>query len=34
LLGKYTIFAEGVRGNLSEQLMERFDLRANADPQH
>jgi electron-transferring-flavoprotein dehydrogenase len=34
LLGKYTIFAEGVRGNLSEQLMERFDLRANSDPQH
>ncbi len=34
LLGKYTIFAEGVRGNLSEQLMQKFDLRANADPQH
>ena len=34
LLGKYTIVAEGVRGNLSEQLMARFDLRANADPQH
>ncbi len=34
LLGKYTIFAEGVRGNLSEQLMDRFDLRAEADPQH
>ena len=34
LLGKYTIFAEGVRGNLSEQLMDRFDLRKNADPQH
>ena len=34
LLGKYTIFAEGVRGNLSEQLMDRFDLRADADPQH
>ena len=34
LLGKYTIFAEGVRGNLSEQLMDRFDLRAGADPQH
>ena len=34
LLGKYTIFAEGVRGNLSEQLMDRFDLRANSDPQH
>ena len=34
LLGKYTIFAEGVRGNLGEQLMDRFDLRAGADPQH
>jgi len=34
LLGKYTIFAEGVRGNLSEQVMDRFDLRDNADPQH
>jgi electron-transferring-flavoprotein dehydrogenase len=34
LLGKYTIFAEGVRGNLGEQLSERFDLRANSDPQH
>ena len=34
LLGKYTVFAEGVRGNLGEKLMQRFDLRANADPQH
>ena len=34
LLGKYTIFAEGVRGNLSELVMEKFDLRADADPQH
>jgi electron-transferring-flavoprotein dehydrogenase len=34
LVGKYTIFAEGCRGNLGEQLMEQFDLRANADPQH
>ena len=34
LLGKYTVFAEGVRGNLSEQLMQRFDLRSEADPQH
>ncbi|MCG8370210.1 MAG: electron transfer flavoprotein-ubiquinone oxidoreductase [Proteobacteria bacterium] len=34
LLGKYTIFAEGVRGNLSEEVMRRFDLRRNADPQH
>jgi len=34
LLGKYTIFAEGVRGNLSEQIKDKFDLRADADPQH
>jgi electron-transferring-flavoprotein dehydrogenase len=34
LLGKYTIFAEGVRGNLSEQLMNRFSLRDGVDPQH
>jgi electron-transferring-flavoprotein dehydrogenase len=34
LLGKYTIFAEGVRGNLGEELMARFDLRADCDPQH
>ena len=26
--------AEGVRGNLGQQLMEIFDLRKNADPQH
>ena len=34
LLGKYTIFAEGVRGNLGEALMAKYDLRKNADPQH
>jgi len=34
LLGKYTIFAEGCHGNLGQQLMDRFDLRRNADPQH
>ena len=34
LLGKYTIFAEGCRGNLGEQLMAKFDLRKDADPQH
>ena len=34
LLGKYTVFAEGCRGNLGEQLIDRFDLRAAADPQH
>ena len=34
LLGKYTIFAEGCHGNLGQQLMDKFDLRADADPQH
>ncbi len=34
LLGKYTIFAEGCRGNLVESLMKKFDLRKDADPQH
>jgi electron-transferring-flavoprotein dehydrogenase len=34
LLGKYTIFAEGSRGNLGQDLMEKFELRASADPQH
>ena len=26
LLGKYTVFAEGCRGNLGEQLIDKFDL--------
>lgn|SRR3990167_58613 len=30
---KHTIFAEGCRGQLSEQLMHKYDLRINADPQ-
>ena len=34
LLGKYTILCEGVRGNLSEEAMRKFDLRAACDPQH
>jgi len=34
LRGKYTILAEGVRGSLSEEVMTRFGLRADADPQH
>lgn len=33
LHGKYTFFAEGVRGHLSKHLIERFDLRADAQPQ-
>jgi len=34
LLGKYTLFAEGCRGSLGEALMQQFDLRRDADPQH
>ncbi len=34
LIGKYTVFAEGAHGHLGKQLIERFDLRKNADPQH
>ncbi|MEO0579544.1 MAG: NAD(P)/FAD-dependent oxidoreductase, partial [Pseudomonadota bacterium] len=34
LRARYVVFAEGCRGHLGKALMERFDLRANADPQH
>jgi len=34
LLGKFTIFAEGVHGNLGVSLMDKFELRKHADPQH
>lgn len=33
LLAKQTLFAEGCRGQLSQQLMARFHLRDNANPQ-
>jgi len=33
LHARYTLFAEGVRGSLSMQAMERFGLRAGVDPQ-
>ena len=33
LHAKYTLFAEGCRGQLGKQLQERFALRAGADPQ-
>jgi len=33
LHAKYTLIAEGVRGSLSKQIMERFDLRRGCDPQ-
>ncbi len=34
LRAKYTIFSEGCRGNLGKQLIKRFELDANSDPQH
>ncbi|WP_299942927.1 electron transfer flavoprotein-ubiquinone oxidoreductase [uncultured Microbulbifer sp.] len=34
LHAKYTLFAEGCRGHLGKQLIERFKLDAGADPQH
>jgi electron-transferring-flavoprotein dehydrogenase len=33
LLGKYTLFAEGARGSLTKQLIAKFNLGANAEPQ-
>jgi electron-transferring-flavoprotein dehydrogenase len=33
LLGKYTVFAEGSRGHLGKQLIERFSLDAGKAPQ-
>jgi electron-transferring-flavoprotein dehydrogenase len=33
LEGRYTLFAEGCRGSLSQALMERFNLRDGVDPQ-
>ena len=33
LLGKYTVFAEGARGHLGKQLIEKFRLDAGKDPQ-
>ncbi len=33
LRGKYTFFAEGARGSLTKQLIKRFDLEKNSDPQ-
>ena len=34
LHAKYTLFAEGCRGHLGKQLIERFDLNSGKDPQH
>ncbi len=33
LRGKYTCFAEGARGSLTKQLIAKFDLARNSDPQ-
>jgi electron-transferring-flavoprotein dehydrogenase len=33
LHAKYTFFAEGCRGHLGKQLMEKYNLRKDADPQ-
>jgi electron-transferring-flavoprotein dehydrogenase len=33
LLGKYTVFAEGARGHLGKQLIEKFKLDEGRDPQ-
>ncbi|MEW5879298.1 MAG: electron transfer flavoprotein-ubiquinone oxidoreductase [Pseudomonadota bacterium] len=33
LLGKYTLFAEGARGHLGKQLLERYRLMEGRDPQ-
>lgn len=34
MLATYTVFAEGCRGSLSQQIIKRFELDANCDPQH
>ena len=34
LRARYTIFSEGCRGSLGKQLMQRFELRKESDPQH
>ena len=34
LHAKYTLFAEGCRGHLGKQLIERFNLNEGKDPQH
>jgi electron-transferring-flavoprotein dehydrogenase len=34
LLAKHTIFSEGCRGNLGKQLIEKFNLDKDSDPQH
>ena len=33
LIGKFTLFAEGVRGSLTKQLIKKFDLASKSEPQ-
>ncbi len=33
LIGKYVLIAEGVRGSLAQQLITKYDLEAQSDPQ-
>jgi electron-transferring-flavoprotein dehydrogenase len=33
LLGKYTLISEGVRGSLAKQLIQKFDLQKDREPQ-
>ena len=33
LIGKYTLISEGVRGSLAKQLIQRFDLQKDREPQ-
>ena len=33
LLGKVTVFAEGCRGHLGKQLIQKFELSKGKDPQ-
>jgi electron-transferring-flavoprotein dehydrogenase len=34
LTAKYTVFAEGCRGHLGKQIMEKFELTKDSSPQH
>ncbi len=34
LLAKYTLFSEGCRGHLGKQLIEKYELDKDSDPQH
>lgn len=34
LHGKYTVFAEGCRGHLGKQIIQKYELDKNSEPQH